>query len=162
MEASMNTRLWAAAAARPALLVHAALAVTACASGPKARPAVTDAGAAQPAPAQPATSRGGRPRARTDIILVDTKLRSQWTNVYDLVSNLRPRWLQTRGPDTIMGTPTEVQVHFDDSRLGGIESLRTLPVAGVVSIQFLDANAATARWGLNHGQGAILLSSRRR
>jgi hypothetical protein len=50
-----------------------------------------------------------------------------------------------------------IQLHVDNQRLGGIDDLRGLPLAGVVYIQYFNATEAGARWGLDHTQGAILV-----
>lgn len=72
----------------------------------------------------------------------------------DLVASLRPLWLSKRGPDG------EVQVYVDDIHLGGIEMLRSVRVTSISLIRHLDGIQASARYGLNHNQGAILVSTR--
>lgn len=102
------------------------------------------------------------PAPRTDLLTAEELRASQWRNAYDAVSSLRARWLQLRGPDTIMGKPGEVQVHLDDVRLGGVETLREIPVIDIAYIQFFDPATASARWGLDHSHGAIYVSTRPR
>jgi hypothetical protein len=111
---------------------------------------------------------GGQPRAagapatrmRSDIITTEEIQRGHWSTAFDLVEALRPRWINNRGPDTIMGTPTEVQVYLNDSRLGGPQTLRGVNVTGITSIQFIDGVNAAGRWGAEHSNGAILISTR--
>jgi hypothetical protein len=50
-------------------------------------------------------------------------------------------------------------VYFDGIHFGGVESLRTIDLRPVTYIRFFDGIAATARWGLGHGQGAIYVST---
>jgi hypothetical protein len=52
-----------------------------------------------------------------------------------------------------------VQVYVDDSRVGGVEQLRYIAISAVESMRYIDANAATARWGLDHEDGAIYVLS---
>ena len=73
---------------------------------------------------------------------------------------LRPRWLSARGPDTILGAQVEVQVIFDDARLGGPSTLRGIAVSDVAYFQFVDPVAAAGRWGGEHANGVIFLSTR--
>ena len=81
------------------------------------------------------------------------------TNVYDLVVTLRPRWTQTRGQDSFQ-SPTQIQVYIDNARLSaGINGLRDLPAAGVSRVEFVGPIEASARWGLDHGQGAIVVTT---
>jgi len=52
-----------------------------------------------------------------------------------------------------------VQVYLDDSRLGGVDALRNLSLANVVYIRHIDGVDAAARWGLDHGNGVILVAT---
>lgn len=100
--------------------------------------------------------------ARADLLTSEELRAGQWRNAYDAVSSLRARWLQPRGPDTIIGKPGEVQVHLDDVHLGGVDTLREIPVIEIAYIQFFDPATASARWGLDHSHGAIYVSTRQR
>ena len=79
--------------------------------------------------------------------------------MYDAVLALHSNWLRTRGSDSFT-SPTQVQVYVDGTRYGGVESLRTLPVGSVNYIQHFDGLTASARWGLDHGQGVIFVSTK--
>jgi hypothetical protein len=50
---------------------------------------------------------------------------------------------------------------MDDLRLGGLDQLKQIMPAAVESVQFLTGLEATQRWGLDHGHGAIVVTSRR-
>ena len=103
-----------------------------------------------------------RASGRADLITAEELRGGQFRTAYDAVSSLRARWLQSRGTDTFLGKPGEVQVHLDDVRLGGISSLREIPVIDIAYMQFFDPASASARWGLDHGHGAIYVSTRPR
>ena len=102
------------------------------------------------------------PASRTDLITAEELRGGQFRNAYEAVRTLRARWLQSRGTDTFLGKPGEVQVHLDDVRLGGTNSLREIPVIDIAYMQFFDPASASARWGLDHGHGAIYVSTRPR
>jgi hypothetical protein len=102
------------------------------------------------------------PASNRDFVLREEIDRGQWANSFELIRNVRPQWLRVRGRDTITGDPGVVQVVLDNVRLGGIESLRTLPVSGIVYYQWLDGISASQRWGTGYGNGAILVSTRPR
>ena len=105
-----------------------------------------------------ATSQGGA--GRSDLIVAD-QLRSRgFASVYDAVEQLRSNWLRTRGRDSLMGPPSEVQVYLDNVRMGGVATLRQISPATVTYVQWYNANDATARWGIGHGAGAIYVSTR--
>ena len=94
------------------------------------------------------------------MITLDQIREHRFTNAYEAVAALRSNWLQTRGADSF-ATPTTVQVYFDGTRLGGIDTLRSIGTAGIVYIRYYDGITASGRWGLDHGQGVILVSSHR-
>jgi hypothetical protein len=127
--------------------------------------AVVAAGAAACASRQPADSSvnaSAAPATRRDVLERTEIDRGQWPNAYEAIRGLRPQWLRVRGRDTITGDPGTVQVLLDDVRLGGPESLRTLPISGIAYIQFLDGITASQRWGTGYGNGAIFISTRPR
>ena len=107
-------------------------------------------------------SGGPSARTRADLITQEELQRGSYTNLYDAVQALRSRWLNSRGPDTLIGRQGEVQVHMDETRLGGIGALRNIPPVGVTSLQWYSPTDAAARWGLDHGHGAIVISTRPR
>jgi hypothetical protein len=86
--------------------------------------------------------------------------RGQWRNVYELVRNLRPRWIRTRGVTHLPGQAGGVQVYVDGTRLGGVDLLRDLPTAAIQNLTWVDPISAAGRWGPNHGDGVIEVSYR--
>lgn len=124
--------------------------------------AIVLAGAACGGPATSAgPDAGPRPRSRADMITAEEiRERGQYSNLYDLVEVLRPRWLRSQGPDTMLGQQGQVQVHVDGNRMGSVDALRSLAVGGVTSLQFVRPIDAAARFGLDHSHGAILVSTR--
>jgi len=93
------------------------------------------------------------------IITRQEILEHKFESVYDAVLALRPNWMQTHGTNSLTQNPTAVQVYLDNTRLGGVETLNTINLSSVVYIRHYDGVAATARWGLDHGQGAIYVST---
>ena len=91
--------------------------------------------------------------------MVDPLRPEEWGNrnfysAYDAIAALRPMWLNKRGPDG------EVQVYVDENHVGGVEMLRTQRTASISIMRHLDGIQASARYGLGHDQGAILISTR--
>lgn len=82
----------------------------------------------------------------------------RYSSAFEVVQALRPQWLQTRGATTL--GRESVKVYLDDSLLGEPQSLRQITARSIASIRFMDGNEATTRWGLDHGQGAIVVSTR--
>ena len=83
---------------------------------------------------------------------------SAYPTAFEVVQALRPGWLRLRGATSFR---TEyVRVYLDGSLLGAPEQLRNITTRSISSMRFLDGVAATERWGLDHGQGAIVVSTR--
>lgn len=101
-----------------------------------------------------------RARARMDVITKEQALESRATDALGIVETLRSGWLRERGSDSLTGQPTRVQVYFDDVRLGGVETLRSISLVQIGHIRYYDGVAASGRWGLGHGAGVIFVSSR--
>ena len=102
----------------------------------------------------------GGPRSQADPITVEEiERRGPFSTLYDLVQILRPRWLRSQGPDSLIGQQGQVQVHMDGNWLGSVETLRDISAHGVTSIHWLGPVDASARYGLNHSHGAIVVST---
>lgn len=114
------------------------------------------------------------PSRDRNLIAMDEIKRASAANAYDLVRSARPNWLNVRGENSFRETPrgsasgSNVQVvpgidmlvvYLDNARLGGVETLRQVPVASLTSLQYFDAKAATHKWGSGHTHGAILVST---
>ena len=82
-----------------------------------------------------------------------------FANALEAVQALRPNWLQTRGASSLLATQAQVLVYLDDTRLGGTETLSTIATPSIVVIRHIDGITASGRWGLDHGQGVILVST---
>ena len=106
-----------------------------------------------------ATGGAARTSSRSDMISLDDLRAANQLNLYDAVRAVRPNWLRARSPNSFQ-RPGQVQVYFDDTRVGGVETLRNLPTQGVMYIRWYDPISASSRWGLDHDQGAIVVSTR--
>jgi hypothetical protein len=78
-----------------------------------------------------------------------------------LVQSLRPLWLRVRGASSPAGRET-VKVYLDGSLLGSAEALRQISTHSIGSLRFMDGLEATQRYGLDHGAGAIVVSTQGR
>lgn len=85
---------------------------------------------------------------------------SGYRDAYSVVQALRPRWLMTRGITSI-NQPESIKVYLDWNLLGGVEYLKNISTQSISRMEFLDALEATNRWGLDHGLGAIVVTTER-
>ena len=106
-----------------------------------------------------AGTRGGDGQSQRQLLAAEMEA-SGYTDAFSVVQALRPQWLWTRGTSTI-NQEESIKVYLDGSRMGGPDYLRQIPVRSISSIRFLDGLEATNRWGLDHGLGAIVVSTRR-
>lgn len=132
-----TTRVLLRVAALAAALIGAAGTTTACASG----------------------GTGSESRRDQRTLGAEELQASGYQDAYSAVQALRPQWLWTRGTTSITQTET-VKVYLDGSLMGSVDQLRSIPVRSIASIRHLDGLEATNRWGLDHGLGAIMVSTR--
>ena len=105
--------------------------------------------------ARPRTDAPGGIRA-SDVLTIDEIEKAQSQNVYDAVRRLRPAFLASRGPTTLLQRQErQVVVYLDGRGYGDVESLRTITTDGIFEVRFLSPNQAQQRWGMNHAAGVI-------
>ena len=107
------------------------------------------------------SARPGTPSARADVNVISAEeiAEANQTDAYSLVQNLRPNWLRVRGTSSVSGREV-VRVYLDGSLLGGTDHLRQIATHSIHRLQYLSGVDATQRFGLDHGAGAILVSTR--
>jgi hypothetical protein len=94
-------------------------------------------------------------------VITEEEIRAAgYTDAFRIVQSLRPQWLRSRGVTSLTQRET-IKVYLDGSLLGGPDQLQQITAASISSVRFYDAIEATQRWGLDHGQGAIVVSTRR-
>lgn len=84
---------------------------------------------------------------------------SGYTDALTVIQSLRPLWLNNRGI-TSLKQQESVKIYLDGSLMGGPERLAEISSGSIGSMRFLDPMEATNRWGLDHGNGAIMVSTR--
>ena len=105
-----------------------------------------------------ASRNGAAPRPDRNTITIEQIREHQFINAYDAVSSLHANWLTVRGTDSFQ-KPGEIIVYYDATRLGGVETLRTITSNSIAFIRWFDGIAATNRWGVGHSNGVIFVSS---
>ena len=83
-------------------------------------------------------------------------------DLYTIVRQFRPNWMQIRGQATPMGGVRTVQVVVDGTlQPGGLEVLRSLRGDQVEELSFLSGQDATTRYGLDVEAGVIVVTTMR-
>lgn len=96
-------------------------------------------------------------------VITEEEIRSvPASNLYDLVSKLRPQMLQSRGQSTLGGSTASdyATVYVDGRQFGDIASLRSLIPSQVSSVKYYDPTMAAARFGTTAGSGVIDVTTR--
>lgn len=103
---------------------------------------------------------GGRPARQNDLLTQEDIRGALKNNMYDVVATLRPNWIRQRGQMSFADPSAgEVVVYLNGVRAGGAEFLRQLSVLDVVSLRFVNATEAGARFGIQQNGGAAILVS---
>lgn len=82
------------------------------------------------------------------------------SNLYDAVSQLRPRWLQVRTVTSLAGGQADIAVFQGRSYLGSSDALRQMGIEGVARLRYLDGPLANAQLRTPQGvpmPGAIVV-----
>ena len=75
--------------------------------------------------------------------------RALGSNAFEIVQQLRPLFLRTRGPGP------GPNVFVDNQRRGGVDQLRLIPAWEIAEIRYFDSRAATLLFGGAHSGGII-------
>ena len=93
-------------------------------------------------------------------------LLSEASSAYDIVKLLRPTMLLHRTVTGVEQTARVVanelpglHVHIDDSRVGPVDVLRTIPAQAVTSIRWLSPSDASTKYGNGHTAGVIAVAT---
>jgi hypothetical protein len=134
------------------LLAGAALAASGCASGGSAAPA---AGADPATPPSASTAAASPTRnSNRNLLLRDELTAAGSNNLHDVITALRPRWLQntrtgsipTRGAEGYMTSPGVV-VYLNGQLYGDVKTLATIETVTVDRITYLSVPEAQQRYG---------------
>lgn len=82
------------------------------------------------------------------------------STLYDVVYQLRPRWLTVRASRSLTGLQPAIVVYQGNSLLGGPDILRQFDPSAVYALRYLDGSTASASLpglGSRHVEGAIIL-----
>ncbi len=111
-----------------------------------------------------ASSSGGAPSGSRDVLTEQQLSAYTHLNAYDAIRQTRPQWLRSgRGQSSLIQSSQDrrgIRVYVDGVPMGDAAALRTIDTRTVAEMQFLDAREATLKYGTNHSEGAILVTTR--
>ena len=111
-------------------------------------------------PACASSGRGDPVGSDRNLLTQEEVLESNSQDVYSVIQERRPRWIRSGQALSLSdANPVEsVVVYFEQSRQGGPEVLRGMPLSGISEIRFYSGLEAQQRFGLDHRLGAIVVS----
>jgi len=108
------------------------------------------------------TAGGGASSATNEITHEDIQSRIH-LDTYEIVRQLRPTWVRTRGRpsfgDPDAGSPV---VYLDQTFYGPVASLNQIDPRAIQRIEFMNASDATTRFGTGHMGGIIMVMTTER
>lgn len=104
------------------------------------------------------TGQAYAPRDSSRITALEIE-QSRVSTAYELVERLRPAWLRTRGQGSIL-LSSPIRVYLNGAPYGSLAALSQIRATEVRLLERLGASEATRRFGTDHANGAILVSTR--
>jgi len=103
----------------------------------------------------------GSPAPGRDVLFAPEIVQSRVLDTYQAVTQLRPEFLKMREPYLRSPRSNSLRVFLDEIDIGGVDALRSIPIDQVTAIRYVSATDAQFRWGGDHPQGVILVSTTR-
>jgi len=107
-----------------------------------------------------ATTSAETPIDRRNTITLEEIANARTPNMFawDVISNLRPHFLRSQSAQSLNERdPVYAVVYVDEIVRGDLESLKSLSMEGIKSIQFIPPDDTTARFGQTLQGGAIVI-----
>ena len=99
--------------------------------------------------------------SNANVITAPELSRSKAQNAYDAIRHIRPEMLRIRDPGAIVYFKArQPVVAVDNTLVGGVEVLRTLPTSKVAKIEYINSWVAAKRYGTGFGNGVMLIETR--
>jgi hypothetical protein len=99
--------------------------------------------------------------SNANVITAPELSHSKAGNAYDAIRQIRPDMLRTRDPGTMVYFKARQPiVAVDNTLVGGVDVLRTLPTNKVARIEYVNSWLAAKRYGTGFGNGVMLIETR--
>ncbi len=96
-----------------------------------------------------------------NVITAPELSRSKARNAYEAIRRIRPEMLRTRDPGAVVYFKArQPVVAVDNTLVGGLEVLRTLPTGKVARIEYVNSWVAAKRYGTGLENGVMLIETR--
>ena len=99
--------------------------------------------------------------SNANVITAPELSHSTARNAYDAIRQIRPEMLRTRDPGTMVYFKArQPLVAVDNTVVGGVDVLRTLPTDKVARIEYVNSWLAAKRYGTGFGNGVMFIETR--
>lgn len=99
-------------------------------------------------------------RESREVIQLGQHPDMQELDAYQVVRRLRPFFLNTRGPTSVLLPSNQVTVFIDEMPIGGVGELTTIRARDISQIRFMSSTEAVIRYGRRFAGGIIKLVTR--
>lgn len=111
-------------------------------------------------------------RGSANLISEEEIAQGTYQTALEIVRSLRPAMTRYRATTTSASSSSAgytdaaaasggVVVYMDESRLGELATLGSIPATRVREIRYINSRDATTRWGTGHGSGVIQVITRK-
>lgn len=108
-----------------------------------------------------ATGQVAPPAPDRELLTSAELAHAQEASLYDAIRRLRPSFLRTRGPSSVINsTAMGPAVIVDHTVMGGLHELAGIPLGDVQTVRYLAAWDATTRHGPGYANGVIEVTTR--
>ena len=108
-----------------------------------------------------ACASGGATGRDANVITAPELSRSQATNAYDAIRQIRPELLRSRDPGSVVYfKASRPVVAVDNTIVGGVEVLRAMPRDTVARIEYVSPWESAKRYGSTFRDGVMLIETR--
>jgi hypothetical protein len=96
-----------------------------------------------------------------NVITAPELSQSRAKTVYEAIRQIRPEMLRARDPGSLVYFKARRPlVAVDNTLVGGVESLRAIPLSKIARIEFVNPWLAGKRYGAGFGNGLVLIDTR--
>jgi hypothetical protein len=81
-------------------------------------------------------------------------------NAYDAIRQIRPEMLRTRSPGSLLlFKASQPAVAVDNTVIGGVDALRSIPTDGVARIEYVSGWRAQKAYGVGFEDGLVMVTT---
>ena len=118
------------------------------------------AGALSPLPILLVCASGVATAQDRNVITASELAVSRAENTYQAIRRVRPELLRSRESGSLMlFAARHPAVAVNNTLVGGVEALRSIPVDQVVRLQYISAGKAASRYGMSFRDGILLVQT---